>query len=382
MIYLDNAATSWPKPKEVYNAMDNFMRNIGANPGRGGHRMSIESGKIIMRTREKLAKLFNATDSRSMIFTLNATDSINMVIKGLLKEGDHVITTALEHNSVVRPLKRMADDYIELDILKPDQKGFINIDEIRKLIKPSTRLVAISHASNVIGTIQPIEEIGIMLKDYTYTKVLVDAAQTAGIVPIDVDRGGIDFLAFPGHKGLMGPQGIGGLYIANDCDLDFWREGGTGSKSESPYHPEDLPDKLESGTPNTPGIAGLEAGIDYILGRGIDNVLNQKQNLAKELLEGLSDITEIEIYGPCDAAKISPVISFNIGEENSQEVSFVLDQAFNIASRGGLHCAPLIHEHYDNLDQGAVRFSIGAFNTREDILNAISAVKKIVSELE
>ncbi len=382
MIYLDNAATSWPKPEEVYRAMYDFMKNVGANPGRGGHRLSVESGRIIMRAREKLAKLIHAEDSRQVIFTLNATDSINMVLKGLLKAGDHVITTSLEHNSVIRPLRRMKDNGIELDIIGASKEGYINVDEIKNSIKPTTRLVAITHASNVIGTIQPIEEIGKLLQKYTYARFMVDAAQTVGIISIDIGKNNIDYLAFPGHKGLLGPQGVGGLYVSPNNELDFWREGGTGSRSQSSYHPEELPDKLESGTPNTPGIAGLEAGIDYLLKEGIEDVLIRKQNLTKLLIEGLCDIKKVKLYGPKDHKKISPVVSFNLEEENSQEISFILDQAFNIVSRGGLHCAPLLHEQLNNLDQGAVRFSIGDFNTEEDIMKAITAVKSIARKIE
>lgn len=232
MIYLDNAATSWPKPAKVYESMDRFMRKIGANPGRGGHSFSVESGRLVLRTREKLSKLINAYDSRQVIFTLNATDSLNMTIKGLVKDGDHVVTTKMEHNSMIRPINRLAQNGIEVDVLECDETGVLDLDELKGKLRPNTRLVAVNHASNVLGTIQPLDEIGKIVKDHDYSKLLVDAAQTIGIIPIDVVDSEIDFLAFPGHKGLMGPQGTGGLYIRPGEILNFWREGGTGSKSE------------------------------------------------------------------------------------------------------------------------------------------------------
>ncbi|SKC88914.1 aminotransferase class V-fold PLP-dependent enzyme [Maledivibacter halophilus] len=380
MIYLDNAATSYPKPEEVYKAVDKCFREYGANPGRSGHKLALKAGRGIYETRELICKLFNIDNPMQIIFTYNATDSLNLAIKGILKKGDHVITSGMEHNSVIRPIKALEKIGVENTIVECDHEGIIKINELKRAIKNNTKLIVITHASNVTGTLMPIKEIGKIAKERGVL-FLVDAAQTAGVYNIDVNEMNIDLLAFPGHKSLMGPQGTGGLYIRQGIELNHMKEGGTGSKSESLLQPEIVPDRYESGTPNTPGIVGLGAGIKYILDIGIDNIRKHEENLTEYMLNGLKNIDEIKIYGPKDVKRRAAVISINIGDLDSSEVSYVLDQGFDIAVRSGLHCAPLAHKTLGSFEQGTVRFSIGYFNTKEDIDKALNAVRMIYEEM-
>lgn len=381
MIYLDNAATSYPKPEAVYKAVDKCFREYGANPGRSGHKLALKAGRGIYETRELVCDLFNIDNPMQIIFTCNATDSLNLAIKGILKKGDHVITSGMEHNSVIRPIKALEKTGVENTVVECDREGIINVNELEKSIKRNTKLIAITHASNVTGTLMPIEEIGNIAKKNGIL-LLVDAAQTAGVYNIDVNEMNIDLLAFPGHKSLMGPQGTGGLYIRQGIQLEHMKEGGTGSKSESLLQPEITPDRYESGTPNTPGIVGLGAGIKYILDIGIDNIRKHEEELTEYMLNGLKNIEGVKIYGPKDIKKKAAVISINIGDLDSSEVSYVLDQGFNIAVRSGLHCAPLAHKTIGSFEQGTVRFSIGYFNTKNDIDKALNAVKKIQEEMK
>lgn len=380
MVYLDNAATTWPKPESVHQAVVESIRDKGANPGRGSHQMAMEAGRIIYETRELVAKLFNVADPARIVFSCNATEALNLGIKGLLKPGDHVLTTSMEHNSVTRPLKALEETGVEVDFLPCSPEGLLNPQQISESVKGNTKLVVINHASNVNGTIQPIEEIGKITKEKGLI-FMVDAAQTAGVFPLDVETMNIDLLAFPGHKGLLGPQGTGGLYIGAGVDLVPAREGGTGGNSESPYQPEVLPDRFESGTPNTPGIAGLGAGVKFVLEKGLDEIRKHEQELTKQLLTGLQSIDKVKIYGLGDALKQAPVVSINIGEEGSSEVAFVLDRAFQIAVRAGLHCAPLAHQTMGTITQGTVRFSLGYFNTGEEIEYTLESIKKIAAEV-
>lgn len=380
MIYLDNGATSFPKPEEVYQAMDRFMRNSGANPGRSGHRMALEAGRSIYETREKLTQLFNIDNVMNIIFTSNATESLNLAIKGLLRRGDHVITSSMEHNSMIRPIKTLERQGIRNTIVQCDHEGKLDPEEVKRAIMKGTKLIAITHASNVTGTLMPIEEIGLIAKE-NGIPFLVDAAQTAGIYDIDVKKFNISLLAFPGHKGLLGPQGTGGLYISEDINIKQMKEGGTGSSSESLLQPEIIPDRYESGTPNSPGIVGLGAGVDYILKTGIENIRRHEQELTKYMLEGLMEISSMKIYGPKDEKKQGAVISLNIGNEDSSEISYILDKVFNIGTRPGLHCAPLAHRTIGTLEQGTVRFSIGPFNTKEHIDKALDALREISSQV-
>ncbi len=380
MIYLDNAATSFPKPEQVYQAVMAAMTEYGANPGRSGHKLALQAGRVIYETRELLAKLFNIDNPMNIIFTHNATDGINLAIKGLLKPGDHVITTSMEHNSVLRPLKVLEKVGISVTIIQCDETGSIDIKDIEESINDDTKLIVTTHASNVTGTIFPIRDIGKLAaqNDIIY---MVDAAQTAGVYDIDVKEMGIDILAFPGHKSLLGPQGTGGVYIREGIEITQMKEGGTGSKSDSLIQPDILPDKFESGTPNMPGIAGLGAGIRYIFDTGIENIRKHETELTKFFIDELKKIEHVKIYGPCDVERQAPVVSINIGEEDSSEVSYILDQVFDIAVRPGLHCAPLAHKTVGNFEQGCIRFSIGPFNTKDDIEKAIEAVRKISQEI-
>lgn len=381
MIYLDNAATSYPKPEEVYKAVDKCLREYGANPGRSGHKLALRAGRAIYETRELMCELFNIENPMQIIFTCNATDSLNLAIKGILKKGDHVITSGMEHNSLIRPIKALEEIGVENTIVECDNEGVIKLDKLKGAIKDNTKLIALTHSSNVTGTIMPIKEIGKIAKESNIL-LLVDAAQTAGVYNIDLKEMNIDLLAFPGHKGLMGPQGTGALYIREGIELKHMKEGGTGSKSESLLQPEIIPDRYESGTPNTPGIVGLGAGIRYILDVGTDNIRKHEEELTAYMINGLKKIDKVKIYGPMDAKRKASVISLNIGDLDSSEVSYILDQAFDIAVRSGLHCAPLAHKTLGTFEQGTVRFSIGYFNTKKDIDKALEAIEKICEEIE
>jgi cysteine desulfurase family protein len=380
MIYLDNAATSFPKPEQVYREMDRCMREYGANPGRSGHKLALQAGRAIYNTRELLCRLFNIDNPMQIIFTLNATDSLNLGIKGLLKEGDHVISTSVEHNSVARPLTTLKARGIETTYVKCDNKGNLHPEDIRKAIRKNTALIVTTHASNVTGTIMPVKEIGLIAKEKGIP-YMVDAAQSAGVIDIDVKEMNIDMLAFPGHKGLMGPQGVGGLYIREDLELIQMKEGGTGSSSENLFQPQIVPDRYESGTPNTVGIVGLGEGVKFILETGIENIRSHEEKLTRQMLEGFKEIKGIKIYGPADEKMQAAVVSINIGDADSTEISYILDKEYDIATRAGLHCAPLAHRTLGTFEQGTVRFSIGYFNTSEQVQETIRAIKQIACEI-
>lgn len=380
MIYLDNAATSYPKPEAVYEAMDECMRGYCANPGRSGHKLSLKAGRLILEAREAVAGLFHIQHSERVIFTHNATDSINLGLKGLLKRGDHVITTGMEHNSVLRPLKTLESAGIETTIAKCMETGELDPAAVEKEIRGNTRLIVMTHASNVTGTILPVAAVG-RIAGKRGVKLMVDAAQTAGVFDIDVQAMNIDLLAFPGHKGLFGPQGVGGLYIGPGVELFPLKEGGTGSSSESLLQPEILPDRYESGTPNTPGIAGLLAGLEFIKKTGMAAIREHEAALTQRLLAGLSRLDKVKCYGPKDMEKQAPVISINVGDAGSSEVSYLLDDGFDIATRPGLHCAPMAHMTTNTLEQGTVRFSIGYFNNEKEIDLAVAAIEKITMEI-
>lgn len=380
MIYLDNAATSYPKPEEVYDTVLDHMKNFGANPGRSGHQLALQAGRGIFKTRELIAKLFNIENPMQVVFTCNATESLNLAIKGVLKEGDHVITSSMEHNSVLRPIKSLESKGIENTIIKCNSEGFINTEDIKNAIKSNTKMIALTHGSNVTGTIMPIKEVGKIAKEANVL-FLVDAAQTGGIYDIDVNEMNIDLLALPGHKGLMGPQGTGFLYIRENLNVMHFKEGGTGSKSEELTQPQMMPDRYESGTANAPGISGLGAGIEFILKEGLEKIRNHEKELTQYFIDELKKIESVKIYGPKDAEKQGAVVSINIGSEDSSEIAYILDSAFNIAVRSGLHCAPLAHKTIGSFEQGTVRFGIGYFNTKKDIDKAIVAIKEICSEI-
>ncbi len=373
-IYFDNAATTFPKPETVINAMDNYFRS-GGSPGRSGHRMSVEAGRTILDSRDLLADLFNIEDPFQIVFTQNATEALNLSIFGLLGTDDHVITSSMEHNSVMRPLRYLEQNGLELSIIPCSENGDFDPDEITPLIKKNTRALFLTHASNVTGSIMPLSEAGKISREYGLV-FCVDSAQTAGTIPIDVNDMNMDLLAFTGHKSLFGPQGTGGLYIRKglEKDLSPILMGGTGSRSEFEEQPDFMPDKYESGTPNTPGIAGLGAGIDYILSEGIDIIRAREKALTDIFLDGLSSIAGVTIYGPTDKSKRTSVVSFNINGMSPSETALKLHEEHGIMSRPGLHCAPSAHKTIGSYPEGTVRFSFGYFNTEDEINIALEAV--------
>lgn len=380
MIYLDNAATTFPKPKEVYSAVLDCMENYGANPGRAGHKLAMRAGRVIYECRENVAKLLNVSNPMNIVFTHNATDSLNLAIKGVVKSGDHIITTSVEHNSVIRPIKALEKKGVENTIVKCDKYGQLNIEDIKKAIKPNTKLIVTTHASNVCGTIIDIEEIGNIAKENNIL-YLVDASQTLGVYDVDVQKLNVDMVAAPGHKCLLGPQGTGILYIREGLEVDILKEGGTGSNSEELFQPNMMPDRYESGTHNTPGIAGLNAGVKFVLETGIDKIRHHEEDLCEYMLKRLSEIPNIKIYGPLDSKKRAAVISINIGDIDSGELTFLLDDMYDIATRSGIHCSPLAHETLGTLIQGTIRFSLGYFNTKEDIDKTVDALMEIEKEI-
>jgi cysteine desulfurase/selenocysteine lyase len=379
--YLDNAASSWPKPDETWQAMEHFMRSVGANPGRSGHRRSIEAGRILIETREALAELFGIDDPLRIVFTRNATESLNLTVHGLLRPGDHCITSSMEHNSVMRPLRLLEKKGVAVTVVPCSSQGELNPLEIEKNIKANTRLIIITHASNVTGTLMPINQIGKIARQHTVLSC-IDASQTAGAYPIDVMQMQIDFLAFTGHKSLYGPQGTGGLYIREglEKELEPLMQGGTGSRSESQEQPHFMPDKYESGTPNTVGIAGLGAGARFILAQGIAQIRAKEQGLTRMLIEGLESIPGVCLCGCGKDEKQVAICSFTIAERTSSEVTMELDEKFAIMSRPGLHCAPIAHQTIETFPQGTVRLSAGYFTTEEEINLALEAVGKIAAQ--
>ncbi|WCN37875.1 aminotransferase class V-fold PLP-dependent enzyme [Aneurinibacillus uraniidurans] len=376
-IYLDNAASTWPKPVGVSQAMLECVEGYGANPGRGGHRLSMKASKAVYGTRVKLAQLFGIRNPNDIFFTANATQALNQAIKGFCKPGMHVITTALEHNSVRRPLEFMRREYgIEITYSKPDDNHLFSVEEIRKAIRPETGLIVVTHGSNLLGTITPIAEIGKLAREHGIT-YLVDAAQTAGVLPIHVEEMHIDMLAFPGHKGLYGPQGTGGLYVCPDLSLVPLLHGGTGGQSELADQPETRPDRYESGTLNTPGIAGLGVGVEFVLQTGVDAIREKEWKLTQLALEELTQIPGIHVYGPDKQVERLAVIAFTVDGVEASEFAYILDQQYNIAVRSGFHCTPLAHETVGTTETGAVRISFGYFNEEEDVWALIAALKEI-----
>jgi len=383
MIYMDNAATSFPKPDRVYQEIYDCMRGYCANPGRSGHYLSIKAGKAVMEARELASNFFNIRNPLQLTFTKNATEAINLGIKGILFPGDHVITTCMEHNSVIRPLKTLERDAdIEVSIVRGSDFGEIDPEDIKRQIQDNTKLIICTISSNVNGIIMPIKEIGKIARDKGIT-FLVDASQGAGTIEIDVEDMNIDMLAFPGHKGLLGPQGTGGLYIKEDVKIRPLIHGGTGSDSQNIYQPEYMPDLLESGTINTPGIVGLRAAIGFIDFMGLQNLRIYKHFLLERLDEGIRDIGGIRIFHDIDISKNSGIIAFNFEGRDSVEISSILDKKYYIATRPGLHCAPLAHETLGTISTGIVRLSPGCFNTLEEVdyvLNALKEVKQSFSK--
>ncbi|MFC1979124.1 aminotransferase class V-fold PLP-dependent enzyme [Chloroflexota bacterium] len=377
MIYLDNAATSWPKPEIVYETMESFLREKGGNPGRASHSLAIAAGSAIEEARILAAQLINAPDKNRVIFTLNCTDALNLGLKGLLKPRDHVITDRIGHNSVVRPLAKLEQQGVEVTRLEPrSEDGYLSAQDIENAIIEDTKLIVVTHASNVTGVIQQIKDYGATARKYGLI-LMVDAAQTAGTYPIDVQDDNIDLLALSGHKGLLGPTGTGILYVGERADLDSMREGGTGSRSELEEQPTELPQRYESGTPNTVGIAGLGAALRYILDQGIDKIRTHEVSLTDHLLDEIAQIPQITVYGPKDSTKQVAIFSFNVDGWEPAEVGAILDQSFDIKVRTGLYCAPSAHKTFGTFPVGSVRIGLGYFNTHEEIEFTLEALKKI-----
>lgn len=375
-IYLDNAATSHPKPESVYQAVDHALREIGVSPGRGGYRRGLEANRILFEARETLAALFAIRDSSRVAFTANATEALNIAISGMLRPGDHAVTTTMEHNSVSRPLKAAENRGATVTRVPCDRCGRLAPSDLAAALRPETRLIVLSHCSNVTGTIQPIAEIGRLARQAGIA-LLVDAAQSAGIIPIDVEAMAIDLLAAPGHKGLLGPQGTGFLYIAAGLELTPLVVGGTGGHSIGDEQPTAMPARFESGTPNTPGIAGLRAGVEFILATGVETIRKRERLLVDRILAGLAEIGGITLYGPPPGEERGGIVSFTVESMDPSLIGFTLDHEYDIEVRTGLHCAPGAHRTIGTFPDGTVRVSPGWFTTEEDIATFLRAMRKI-----
>jgi len=378
MIYLDNAATSFPKPESVYQALDRFARSDLANPGRAGHKMALAAERALDDCRHLLNQLFHGKEPERFVFTLNCTDALNMAFKGVLREDDHVITSDLEHNSVSRPLRAMElAGRISLTRIKADGGGTVSPDDVRAAVTPKTRLIALTHASNVLGTLQPVAEVGRLAREHDLL-FLVDAAQTAGVVPLDVQEANIDLLAFPGHKSLLGPTGTGALYVGPRARVAAWREGGTGGDSSSETQPREFPYFLEGGTPNVLGVAGLSAGIRFVQEQGLDRIRRHEVELTERLWRKLDDLERFEVFGHRDPQRRVGTLSFRSEALPAAEIGGILDQAFDVAVRPGLHCAPYIHRALGTFPDGTVRVSPGPFSTEADIDHLVNALAEIL----
>jgi cysteine desulfurase family protein len=381
LIYLDNAATSWPKPDRVYQYMVDFYRACGVNPGRSGFDKAIEAGNILEDLRMRLTRFFGGDEvtPERLCFTYNATDALNLIIQGMLSSGDHVVTTNVEHNSVIRPINHLVrDEKVEATYVRFNGQGFVDPDDIKKVIQPNTKLVIVNHASNVIGTIQPIKEIGAICKEMGVS-FAIDASQTGGMLPINMKEMNIDVLAFTGHKSLMGTTGIGGVCVRKHLDIRQTRAGGTGVRSAYPYHLEDYPYRMEFGTPNMVGVASLWAAQDWIEEQGgVEAIHRHEMKLAQQLVDGLKQIDGAILYCCDDLDNHISTITINVDGLEAGDVGIMLDVDHNIATRTGLHCAPLVHKQLGLV--GGVRFGIGAFNTEEHIKAAIEGIEEIAKQ--
>jgi cysteine desulfurase family protein len=377
IVYLDNGATSFPKPPGVSEAMSRWMTEIGGSPGRSGHRLSTLAAKAVFETRESLARLLGVASSRRIVFTKNATEALNQAIHGCLLPGDRVVTTSMEHNSVMRPLHHLSNrGAIEIETIRCTPRGELPLAEFRAAVARGARMAVITHASNVCGTIMPIPEIASICRAQG-TILLVDAAQTAGAVPIDAEGWGIDLLAFTGHKSLFGPTGTGGLYVAEEIQLTPLTQGGTGSFSENEEQPAFLPDNLESGTLNAVGLAGLAAGVDFILEQGLDRIRQAEVETTAALLDGLSKIPGVTVQGPGDPAWMSAVVSITFDGLSPSEAGFLLDEGFGVLTRVGLHCAPSAHRTIGTFPAGTVRLAPGYFTTAAQIDRTLRAIDSL-----
>lgn len=374
-MYFDNAATSYPKPEAVYQAVDHFLRHSAANPGRSGHRLAVEADRVIARARHGLAQLLNAPAPERLIWTANCTEGVNLALKGLLRPGDRVVTSSLEHNAVARPLRSLERAGVEV-VRVPCREGRFDPEAFLSEIRPGTRLVAATHASNVTGELLPAAEIGQRCREVG-ARFLLDAAQTAGARPLDVREIGADLVAMPGHKALFGPPGTGALYVGEGVELTCFREGGTGSQSELDTQPEELPNRFESGTLNSAGIAGLGAGVAWLQQVGLETFWRHERQLVGQLREGLASIPGVRLYGPPAGVDRAAVLSFNLEGWEPTDAALVLDEQFDIQVRPGLHCAPWAHQSLGTYPSGTVRLSPGYFNTPEEGERVLAAVKQM-----
>jgi cysteine desulfurase family protein len=384
-IYLDNAATSWPKPEAVYAAVERYQRELGAPAGRGAYAEALQVEQMVQAARRAAAELLGVQDPRQIVFTLNGTDSLNLAIHGLLdQEGGHVVTTVAEHNSVLRPLRELQQNgRITADRVACNAAGLVDPDEVRRALRPETKLIAVTHASNVTGALQPVAEIGRLAQERGIL-FLVDAAQTLGEMPVSVEELHADLLAAPGHKGLLGPLGTGLLYVRPGVErrLRSVRQGGTGSFSDDDRQPETLPDKYEPGNLNVPGIVGLGAGIQFLKQQGLSEVRRHAVELTERLLTGLADIRGVTLYGPPTAAQRVAVVSMSLSGVDSQELAAALDSAYRIQTRAGIHCAPAMHQALGTLQGGGtVRFSLGFASTADEVDAAVAGVREIAAAM-
>jgi cysteine desulfurase family protein len=379
MIYLDNAATSWPKPPGVVSAVSAAIIRCAGNPGRTSHHAAMDGAALIQECRERLAQLFGIANPLRVCFTFNATDALNLAIKGILSPGDHAVCSSMEHNSVWRPLTALAERGVEFSVAEADRSGVVDVASVERLLQPNTRLIVMIHASNVNGAIQPVAAIGRLARERGIA-LLVDAAQSAGAIPIDVEAMNIDLLAFPGHKGLLGPQGTGGLYVSERVNPRPLKEGGTGSESNSSLQPLYYPDRLESGTLNLPGIAGLNESVRYLLQKGLAQIARSKAALIERLLTGLANLDGVIVYGPPPGLPRASVVSFNIRGMDPVWVATELEKRADIACRPGWHCAALAHRTQGTQESGTVRFSPGLFTKMTEIETALSAVAELARQ--
>jgi cysteine desulfurase family protein len=378
MIFLDNGATSFPKPPEVYEFMDHFYRNFGVNPGRSGYDLCLEAGALVEETRKLLTRFFNGGDPNRLCFSYNSTDALNLIIFGMLQKGDHAITTTLEHNSVLRPLYHLRKyQGVEVDYIPFNSQGFVDPDDFPKKFKKNTKLVIINQASNVIGTVQPVKKIGRYCRE-SGIPLAIDASQAAGKVPIDIEEQNVDIVAFTGHKSLLGPTGIGGLYVREGIEIRHTRAGGTGVRSAQRTHLDEYPYRLEYGTINTLGVAGLHAGLKWIEKQGLGAIHEQEMKLTARLRDGLKNVEGVTLYLQDDLTDHISIFLLNVDGLEASNTATLLDVDHNVACRSGLHCAPLVHEQIgtDKI-HGAVRFGIGPFNTEDHIQTAVEAIKEI-----
>ena len=378
MIYMDNAATTMQKPQQVIDAVAAAMCSMG-NAGRGAHAASLGAARTIYDAREKLACFFHAENPKQIAFTMNPTESLNIALKGVLNPGDHVITTMLEHNSVLRPLYELQEKGTELTILKSNPQGTLDYEDFEKAIKENTKAIVCTHGSNLTGNLVDVKRVGEIAKKHGFL-FIVDASQTAGVFPIDVQEMGIDILCFTGHKGLLGPQGTGGIYVREGLTVRPLLCGGSGVQTYNKKHPSEMPTALEAGTLNGHGIAGLDAAVEYLMETGIDTIREREQDLMWRFYEGVKDIPGVKVYGDFSTRERCAIVTLNIGDYDSSEVSDELLMTYGISTRAGGHCAPLMHEALGTVEQGAVRFSFSHYNTDEELNTAIQAVKEMAAE--